>query len=82
MTLTLSTLGAPVMSTMVEAVLPATFTVIVFALVEVMVESIALAESVSMPSPVRLRPVTNSLTDSLPVRVQSMAPKGLKDSNC
>ena len=51
-TFTRSTLGAPEMSTLVAAVLPATLTVMVLALVDVRVESMALADKVSMPSPV------------------------------
>ena len=40
------------MSSTVEALLPATFTVMVLAFVEVKVESMAVADKVSMPSPV------------------------------
>lgn len=51
-TFTVVTLAAPLKSTTVAAALPDTLTVMLLALVEVKVEAMALAEVVSMPSPV------------------------------
>ena len=51
-TLTVLTLAAPLRSTTVAAALPETLTVMLLALVDVKVEAMALAEVVSMPSPV------------------------------
>ena len=50
-TLTLFTVGASVMSNMVAEVLPATLTMMVLRLLEVSLESMVVADTLSMPSP-------------------------------
>ena len=60
-TLSLLTVGASVMSKMVAEVLPATLTVMLFKLLEVSLESMVVADTVSMPSPEMMVTVSAAL---------------------